>query len=80
MADEKSPEFTKYQGLIKKFAMDSNAISQEKGLDCVLSFIANAPMPVVARFVIYQINMCYVIQGCIQAITGNLMEAIQYIA
>ncbi|GIY61307.1 protein mini spindles [Caerostris extrusa] len=28
--DEKSPEFSKYLGLLKKFVIDSNAIAQEK--------------------------------------------------
>lgn len=29
--DEKSPEWNKYLGLIKKFVTDSNAVAQEKG-------------------------------------------------
>lgn len=29
--DEKSPEWNKYLGLIKKFVSDSNALAQEKG-------------------------------------------------
>lgn len=33
--DEKSPEFGKYIGLIKKFVTDSNAVSQEKGKWCI---------------------------------------------
>ena len=48
-ADEKSPEFNKYQGLIKKFTTDSNAIAQEKALDCVLAFLENAPTATVGR-------------------------------
>ncbi|GIY80106.1 hypothetical protein CDAR_186242 [Caerostris darwini] len=40
--DEKSPEFSKYLGLLKKFVIDSNAIAQEKGLAAVLAFIENA--------------------------------------
>ncbi|XP_015926242.1 cytoskeleton-associated protein 5 [Parasteatoda tepidariorum] len=40
--DEKSPEFTKYLGLLKKFVLDSNAIAQEKGLSAVLAFLENA--------------------------------------
>ncbi|CAH1786978.1 unnamed protein product [Owenia fusiformis] len=42
MADEKSPIFGPYMGLVKKFVMDSNAISQEKGAEVVLSFVQNA--------------------------------------
>ena len=47
--DEKSPEFSKYQGLIKKFTTDSNAIAQEKALDCVLSFLENASTAHIGR-------------------------------
>ncbi|KAI8499624.1 Cytoskeleton associated protein 5 [Branchiostoma belcheri] len=39
---EKSPEFAKYLGLVKKFVTDNNAIAQEKGLDAVLAFVENA--------------------------------------
>ena len=40
--DEKSPEFTKFLGVLKKICTDTNAIAQEKGLDCVLAFVENA--------------------------------------
>lgn len=40
--DEKSPEFSKYLGLVKKMVTDSNAIAQEKALDAVLAFVENA--------------------------------------
>ncbi|KAG8185075.1 hypothetical protein JTE90_029692 [Oedothorax gibbosus] len=40
--DEKSPEYNKYLGLLKKFVVDSNAIAQEKGLVAVLAFVTNA--------------------------------------
>ncbi|XP_059190336.1 cytoskeleton-associated protein 5 isoform X1 [Centropristis striata] len=40
--DEKSPEWGKYLGLIKKFVTDSNAVAQLKGLDAALAFIENA--------------------------------------
>lgn len=39
--DEKSPEFSKYLGLIKKFVTDSNAMGQEKGLEATLAFVEN---------------------------------------
>ncbi len=42
--DEKSPEYTKYAGLLKKFVTDSNAVAQEKGLDAVLAYLANAAL------------------------------------
>ncbi|XP_076289585.1 msps cytoskeleton-associated protein 5 isoform X1 [Lasioglossum baleicum] len=40
--DEKSPEWNKFLGFIKKFVVDSNAIVQEKGLEATLAFIENA--------------------------------------
>lgn len=39
--DEKSPEFAKYLGLVKKFVSDSNAMGQEKGLEATLAYIEN---------------------------------------
>ncbi|XP_077995152.1 cytoskeleton-associated protein 5-like isoform X5 [Glandiceps talaboti] len=42
LEDEKSPEFSKYLGLLKKFVTDNNAVAQEKGLDAVLIFQENA--------------------------------------
>jgi cytoskeleton-associated protein 5 len=40
--DEKSPEFNKFLGLVKKFVVDSNAAAQEKGLEAVLAFVENS--------------------------------------
>lgn len=38
--DEKSPEWNKYLGLIKKFVTDSNAVAQEKGMcEFTLNFV-----------------------------------------
>nr|CAD7194945.1 unnamed protein product [Timema douglasi] len=39
--DEKSPEFGKFLGLVKKFVIDSNAVAQEKGLEAVLAYVEN---------------------------------------
>lgn len=39
--DEKSPEFSKYLGLVKKFVVDSNAMGQEKGLEATLTYVEN---------------------------------------
>ncbi|XP_056629748.1 protein mini spindles isoform X2 [Diorhabda sublineata] len=39
--DEKSPEFGKYLGLVKKFVTDSNAMGQEKGLEATLAYVEN---------------------------------------
>ncbi|KAJ0029546.1 hypothetical protein NQD34_004543 [Periophthalmus magnuspinnatus] len=40
--DEKSPEWGKYLGLIKKFVTESNAVAQLKGLEAAMAFIENA--------------------------------------
>ena len=40
--DEKSPEFSKFLGLMKKFVVDNNAIAQEKALDAVLAYAGKA--------------------------------------
>ena len=37
--DEKSLEYNKYSGLIKKFVVDSNQVAQEKGLEAALAFV-----------------------------------------
>ncbi|XP_060518402.1 protein mini spindles isoform X2 [Cylas formicarius] len=39
--DEKSPEYSKYLGLVKKFVTDSNALAQEKGLEATLAYVEN---------------------------------------
>ncbi|XP_046394021.1 protein mini spindles [Ischnura elegans] len=40
--DEKSPEWNKYLGLLKKFVVDSHAAAQEKGLEAVLAYVENS--------------------------------------
>ncbi|KAI4893382.1 hypothetical protein NFI96_022503 [Prochilodus magdalenae] len=42
IGDEKSPEWGKYLGLIKKFVTESNAVAQLKGLEAAVVFIENA--------------------------------------
>ncbi|KAG8312016.1 hypothetical protein J6590_031479 [Homalodisca vitripennis] len=42
IADEKSPEWNKFLGLMKKMVVDSNAAAQEKGLEAVLVYIENS--------------------------------------
>ena len=42
ISDDKSPEFTKFAPLMKKFVTDSNAVAQEKALEAVLVFAENA--------------------------------------
>ncbi|XP_075242780.1 cytoskeleton-associated protein 5-like [Convolutriloba macropyga] len=41
-ADEKSPEFSKYQHYMKNLAVDANAFAQEKGLEVIAIFVENA--------------------------------------
>ena len=40
--DEKSAEFHKYLGLVKKFVADGNVVALEKGLEATLVFVQNA--------------------------------------
>ncbi|KOC71291.1 Cytoskeleton-associated protein 5 [Habropoda laboriosa] len=42
IVDEKSPDWNKFLGFIKKFVVDSNAVAQEKGLEAALAFVENA--------------------------------------
>ena len=47
--NEKSPEFSKYAGLMKKMVTDNNAVAQEKGLDVVICFVENAATQIAVR-------------------------------
>ena len=40
--DEKSSDWGKFLGLIKKFVTESNAVAQLKGLEAALVFVQNA--------------------------------------
>ena len=42
LEDETSQEFSKYAGLLSKFAADVNAIAQQKGLEAVQAFVKNS--------------------------------------
>ncbi|CAK9821655.1 Protein mini spindles [Anthophora retusa] len=42
IVDEKSPDWNKFLGFVKKFVVDSNAVAQEKGLEATLAFVENA--------------------------------------
>ena len=42
--DEKSPEFQKYVGLVRKFVVESNAISHEKAMEATLIYVENAAL------------------------------------
>ena len=47
--NDKSPEFSRYAGLLMKVVSDSNALTQEKGLDCVIAYLENASTAISAR-------------------------------
>ncbi|KAL8599784.1 hypothetical protein ACOMHN_052297 [Nucella lapillus] len=47
--NEKSPEFPKHGGLMKKIVTDNNAVAQEKGLDTVVAFVENAATQIAIR-------------------------------
>jgi len=40
--DDKSPEFSKFAPLVRKFVVDSNAVAQEKALEAVIIFVETA--------------------------------------
>ncbi|CAK9799265.1 Protein mini spindles [Anthophora plagiata] len=42
IVDEKSADWNKFLGFLKKFVVDSNAVAQEKGLEATLAFVENA--------------------------------------
>ncbi|XP_018400371.1 PREDICTED: cytoskeleton-associated protein 5 [Cyphomyrmex costatus] len=68
--DEKSPEWNKYMGFIKKFVLDSNAAAQEKGLEATLAFIENAA--VAGKIVIEVMNG--IVSKCIAAPKAKTKE------
>ena len=37
--DEKSSEYNKFSGMIKKFVVEANAMAQEKAVEAVLAFV-----------------------------------------
>lgn len=47
--NDKSPEFTKCSGMMKKIVSDNNAVAQEKGLDVVIAFLENSSTQIGAR-------------------------------
>lgn len=61
--DEKSPEWNKYVGLIKKFVTDAHAMCQERGLEATLIFIENC---VHATKIVSDV-MSGVVQKCLAA-------------
>ena len=47
--NEKSPEFSRHAGLMKKVVTDNNIVAQEKGMDLVTAFLENASTQIAAR-------------------------------
>ncbi|XP_077282854.1 msps cytoskeleton-associated protein 5 isoform X2 [Temnothorax americanus] len=68
--DEKSPEWNKYVGFIKKFVVDSNAAAQEKGLEATLAFAENAA--IAGKIVIEVMNG--IVSKCIAAPKAKTKE------
>ncbi|XP_071559595.1 protein mini spindles-like isoform X2 [Temnothorax nylanderi] len=68
--DEKSPEWNKYIGFIKKFVVDSNAAAQEKGLEATLAFAENAA--IAGKIVIEVMNG--IVSKCIAAPKAKTKE------
>ncbi|KAL0125152.1 hypothetical protein PUN28_004351 [Cardiocondyla obscurior] len=68
--DEKSPEWNKYIGFIKKFVTESNAAAQEKGLEATLAFVENAA--VAGKIVIEVMNS--IVSKCIAAPKAKTKE------
>lgn len=59
ITDEKSPEWNKFLGLMKKMVVDSNAVAQEKGLEAVMVFVENCA--VAGKYAIFFLlftNLC----------------------
>ncbi|XP_024873212.1 protein mini spindles-like, partial [Temnothorax curvispinosus] len=68
--DEKSPEWNKYIGFIKKFMADCNAAAQEKGLEATLAFVENAA--IASKIVIEVMNG--IVSKCIAAPKAKTKE------
>lgn len=51
--DEKSNDWNKFTGLMKKFVVDSHALCQEKGLEAVLIYVENCGFA--GRFVCFRL-------------------------
>ncbi|XP_014474078.1 PREDICTED: cytoskeleton-associated protein 5 isoform X2 [Dinoponera quadriceps] len=68
--DEKSTEWNRYVGFIKKFVLDSNAAAQEKGLEATLAFVENAA---VAGKIVGEV-MSGIVSKCIAAPKAKTKE------
>ncbi|XP_071559600.1 protein mini spindles-like isoform X2 [Temnothorax nylanderi] len=68
--DEKSPEWNKYIGFIKKFVVDRNEAAQEKGLEATLAFVENAA---IAGKIVNEV-MNGIVSKCIVAPKAKMKE------
>lgn len=68
--DEKSSEWNKYIGFIKKFIVDDNAFAQEKGLEATLAFVENAA--IAGKIVVEVMNG--IVSKCIAAPKAKTKE------
>uniref|UniRef100_A0A6M2DFG6 Putative microtubule-associated protein n=1 Tax=Xenopsylla cheopis TaxID=163159 RepID=A0A6M2DFG6_XENCH len=76
MDDEKSREWMKYLGMLKKFVSDSHALAQEKGLEASLAFVENSSFA--GRTV--EDVMTAVVAKCIAAAKARTKELAQQLA
>ncbi|XP_026480505.1 protein mini spindles [Ctenocephalides felis] len=76
MDDEKSREWMKYLGMLKKFVSDSHALAQEKGLEASLAFVENSSFA--GRTVEDVMNA--VVTKCIAAPKARTKELAQQLA
>ncbi|KAK4871577.1 hypothetical protein RN001_015701 [Aquatica leii] len=82
IVDEKSPEFSRCLGLIKKIVTDSNAIGQEKGLEAALAYIENYAHAEIEKYEAVQDELTKgidqrnpkIVVVCINAITTAIRE------
>ena len=49
--DEKSSDYGKFTGMMKKFVVESNAVAQEKALEATLAFVECAA--VAGRYIVH---------------------------
>ena len=71
--NEKSPEFSKFAGMMKKIVTDNNAVAQEKGLDAVIAFVENASTNIAGRYVFLLVTSLAHVFALLQACPARLL-------
>ena len=56
--DEKSSEYNKYAGMMKKFVVEANAMAQEKALEAILAFVECAAVAGRYTYIYYMSYTC----------------------